>query len=185
MTLPRDPLTVPRLQAGDLLLRPFGDVDLELIEAASEDSHIPLITTVPSHFTKQEGEAFIHRQWARAERGEGYPFVVADAASGRGVGFIGLWLRDIDQGRASIGYWIIPSERGSGSARTALMTLVAWALQELRIPRLELYVEPWNAASIKTAEAAGFVREGLLRSWQKVGDERRDMYMYALVSADY
>lgn len=48
--------------------------------------------------------------------------------------------------------------------------------------RLELYVEPWNMASARTATSAGFVREGLLRSWQKVGDERKDMDMYALVS---
>ena len=50
------------------------------------------------------------------------------------------------------------------------------------IDRIELYVEPWNVASARTATSAGFVREGLLRSWQKVGDERRDMDMYAFVS---
>jgi hypothetical protein len=28
------------------------------------------------------------------------------------------------------------------------------------------------------------VREGLLRSWQRVGPHRRDMYMYSLLPAD-
>jgi RimJ/RimL family protein N-acetyltransferase len=40
-------------------------------------------------------------------------------------------------------------------------------------------VEPWNTASLRTAERAGFTREGLLRSWQRVGEQRRDMYTYA------
>ncbi|MDV6277748.1 GNAT family protein [Rhodococcus erythropolis] len=52
-----------------------------------------------------------------------------------------------------------------------------WAQTTLKIPRLELYVEPWNAASLRTADNAGFTREGLLRSWQEVGGERKDMYM--------
>ncbi len=56
--------------------------------------------------------------------------------------------------------------------------------REEAIPRLELYVEPWNLASIRTAEMSGFKREGLLRSWQEVGDERKDMYMYARLAAD-
>jgi RimJ/RimL family protein N-acetyltransferase len=59
-----------------------------------------------------------------------------------------------------------------------------WALTVLGVPRLELYAEPWNEASIRTAESAGFVREGLLRSWQEVAGKRRDMYMYSLLNSD-
>jgi RimJ/RimL family protein N-acetyltransferase len=47
-----------------------------------------------------------------------------------------------------------------------------------------LYVEPWNVASIRTAEGAGFQREGLLRSWQEVGGVRKDMYMYSHLATD-
>jgi RimJ/RimL family protein N-acetyltransferase len=57
-------------------------------------------------------------------------------------------------------------------------------LHELQVPRLELYVEPWNTASVKTAERAEFQREGLLRSWQQVGGTRRDMYIYARLPSD-
>jgi hypothetical protein len=58
------------------------------------------------------------------------------------------------------------------------------AQHELRVPRLELYVEPWNAASIRTAERAGSRREGLLRGWQEVGGERKDMLMHARLPTD-
>jgi ribosomal-protein-alanine N-acetyltransferase len=54
-------------------------------------------------------------------------------------------------------------------------------MRELRIPRRELYAEPWNQASIQTAEKAGFRGEGLLRSWQAVGGERKDMIMHSLL----
>ena len=52
------------------------------------------------------------------------------------------------------------------------------------IDRLELYVEPWNVASIRTAERARFRREGMLRSWRCVGGQPKDMYMYSRVRPD-
>lgn len=178
----KEGLDVPTLTTGKLRLRPFRESDLNLVEEASQDPYIPLITTIPLECSPEEGTAFIERQWHRASSGYGYPFVIEDLVSGQGVGFIGLWLRDLDRGRSSIGYWVLRPERGRGIARRALAVVARWGLEDLKIPRLELYVEPWNEASIRTAEAVGFVREGLLRSWEQVGDERRDMYMYAFCS---
>lgn len=175
---------VPELAAGPFRLRPFALADLDLIREASADPHIPLITTVPAEFTDEAGRAFVERQWDRARQGTGYSFAIAETASGRAVGQAGLWLRDLGQGRASVGYWVAGSARGRGAAGHAVAAIARWAFTGLLIPRLELYVEPWNQASIRTAEQAGFRREGLLRSWQEVGGERRDMYMYSLLPAD-
>jgi len=179
------PLTVPRLIAGDkFLLRPWELADLPLIRKASDDEYIPLITTVPSAYSVEAAEDFVRRQWERAENGTGYPFVIARRADGRPLGSIGLWLKDVGAGRASTGYWVVESSRGQGAAAAALRTLATWALADLRIPRLHLYVEAWNAASHRTAERVGFQREGLLRSWQQVGGERRDMISYSMLAAD-
>jgi RimJ/RimL family protein N-acetyltransferase len=177
-------LVVPVLAAGPFRLRPFVMADLHVVREAAKDPHIPLITTVPAAFTDAEGRRFIERQWDRARRGSGYSFAITNAATGRAVGQIGLWLDNIGAGRASIGYWVVASARGRGAAGHALRTLSFWALGVLRIPRLELYAEPWNEASIRTAERAGFQREGLLRSWQEVGGERKDMFMYSLLPSD-
>ncbi|MEU3483015.1 GNAT family N-acetyltransferase [Streptomyces sp. NPDC033754] len=177
-------LDVPELAAdGGFTLRPWRLSDVPLVSEASEDDYIPLITTVPSPCSAPAARAFVERQWERAASGTGYPFVVVDP-DGRPVGTVGLWLRDLAQGRAALGYWIVGSARGRGAAGTAVRAVVTWALEDLRIPRLELYVEPWNTASVHTAERAGFRREGLLRGWQAVGSERRDMFMYALLDGD-
>jgi ribosomal-protein-alanine N-acetyltransferase len=178
------PLTVPTLVATPFRLRGFEMSDLGLVGEASSDPHIPLITTVPAVFSESEGVAFIERQWSRAGLGEGCPFVIAEDGSDRGVGAIALMLRNLDEGRASIGYFVVKSARGHGAATHALRAVAAWGLRELGIPRLELFVEPWNAASIVTAERCGFRREGLLRAWQKVGTERRDMFMYSRLPGD-
>ncbi|SEL14594.1 GNAT family N-acetyltransferase [Streptacidiphilus jiangxiensis] len=181
-----EPLDVPVLAAdGGFTLRPWtmAEPDLELVREAAEDELIPLITTVPAAYSRSEGIAFVERQWQRALTRTGYPFVI-EAADGRPVGNIGLWLRNLSDGRASLGYWVVASARGRRAAGAGLDAVARWALTELGIPRLELYVEPWNEASWRTAERVGFTREGLLRGWQLVGTERRDMFMYSLLATD-
>ena len=74
--------------------------------------------------------------------------------------------------------------RSKGYARAALSALSDWALRHDEVHRLELYVEPWNEPSWRTAASCGYRREGLLRSWQQVGDTRRDMYMYSRLADD-
>ena len=190
---------LPVLPAGPFRLRAFEPRDVAMVVEASVDPVIPLISSVPPEASVADAAAFVDRQRHRLRDGYGYSFVIAETAgppataghpgapgatSDRGVGSIGLWLRDIDLGRASVGYWVVPSARGRRAAGFALASLAAWVFDQLAIPRLELHVEPWNIASIRTAERAGFGREGLLRSWQGIGDERRDVYAYSLLATD-
>ncbi|MEU8103994.1 GNAT family protein [Nonomuraea muscovyensis] len=178
-----NPLIVPELPAGErFLLRPWRLDDVAVVKEAAEDPYIPLITSVPSRYSDVEGAAFIRRQWSRAVERVGYSFAIADVGADRAVGQIGLWPGP--HGRASVGYWVAGSARGRGVARAALRAVSSWGLERLGIPRLELHVEPWNASSWKAAERAGFVREGLLRSWQDIGGERRDMYLYSKLVTD-
>ncbi|MEU6167165.1 GNAT family N-acetyltransferase [Streptomyces tanashiensis] len=179
------PLIVPRITLGDgLVLRPWHISDLPLVREAAEDPYIPLVSTVPSPYTRDEGIACVARQEQRARSRTGYPFVMAEAVGDRGLGTIGLWPNATDEGRASVGYWVAGSARGRGVAAAALRAIASWALRDLGFQRVELYVEPWNAASRRTAVKAGFSYEGLLRSWQTVGGERRDMVAYSGIATD-
>lgn len=178
------PDLLPVLDAAPYRLRGFEYRDAAMVVEAGRDPVIPRIASVPAGASEPEAGAFVERQRHRLRDRYGYSFVVADRATDTGVGSIGLWLHDIDQGRASVGYWVVAGARGHGAAARAAAALAGWAFDELGIPRLELYVEPWNDPSVRTAEAAGFRREGLLRSWQSVGGRRRDMLVYSLLPAD-
>ena len=56
--------------------------------------------------------------------------------------------------------------------------LSEWAFAQLDVSRLSLFIEPWNTASMRTAEHAGYVREGLLRDWERVDGVPKDMWSY-------
>jgi RimJ/RimL family protein N-acetyltransferase len=173
------PLVVPELHSGPVVLRPFELSDLQLIRQASTDPYIPAITSIPSVYSDDEGRTFIDRQHRRAIDGHGYPFVIADAVTpSRGVGGLGLWLQEIDNGRASIGYWLVPSARGKKWAGWALQAVVTFAFDVLAIPRLHLFVEPWNVASQRTAEFAGFTKEALLHGWERIDHVQHDVFSY-------
>lgn len=178
------PLQLPTLTGRHIRLRAFRPSDASLIQAASSDDLIPLISSVPTSTAHDEAIAFIDRQHDRLITRAGYSFAVADLESNDPVGQIGLWLHDIKDNRANIGYWIAKDHRRRGYAADALATVVDWALGMTEIDRLELYVEPWNEGSWRTAENVGLKREGLLRKWQEVGTVRKDMFMYSLLPGE-
>ncbi len=176
------PLRVPELDEGPIRLRPFLPSDLSLIRQAATDPYIPAVTSVPLNYSDEEGRSFIARQHHLAIHGHGYSFAISASADPRlAIGGLGLWLNEIESGRASIGYWVVPSARGKGLAGWALRGAVAFAFDVLSIPRLHLFIEPWNFASQRTAEFAGFTREALLLGWERINDVQRDVYCYALL----
>jgi ribosomal-protein-alanine N-acetyltransferase len=174
----------PVLEAPPVRLRPFRHDDVRLVLAAGADLEIPRGTSVPASGVEADAHAYVDRQHARPREGAGWSFAIADAATDEAVGQVGLWVHGMRDGRASVGYWVGPAHRGHGWAAYAVRAVSAWGLSMPHLQRLELYVEPWNVASCLTAERAGYVREGLMRSWQAVGGVRRDMYMYSLLRPD-
>ena len=79
-------------------------------------------------------------------------------------------------------YWVLPEARGRGVASDAVQLLARWALGDLGLKRLEMFIEPENVASQRVAERCNFVREGLLRSRWVAKGRRRDSVVYALLS---
>ena len=67
----------------------------------------------------------------------------------------------------------------------ALRAAATYAFEVLAIPRLQLFIEPWNAASQRTAEYGGFVQEALLRGWERISGTQHDAYCYALLQQDW
>lgn len=147
----------------------------------STDPYVPTIGTLPPHAGDDEALEWISRQHRRYDEGTGFSFAIAEAATDAAVGQCGLWLSQLPEGRATAGYSVAPSARGRGYAADALTALTAFGWTVPGLFRIALYIEPWNVGSIRTAERAGYLREGLLRSHQEIAGVRRDMLLYAAV----
>jgi RimJ/RimL family protein N-acetyltransferase len=178
--LPPWPETPPA--HGSVVLREIIPADVAMAIELSTDPYMPVIGTLPANATQQQAREWIERQRPPliTER-QGMSFAIADRATDRALGQIGLWLAELPHGRANAGYSVVPSARGRGIATAALIALTKFAWTIPGLHRVQLHIEPGNAASVRTAERAGYQREGLLRSYQAIGGERRDMLLHAAI----
>lgn len=154
-------LTVPELGDDAIRLRPPEPGDAAAITAAVQDPDIPRFTMVPSPYTVADAAAFIERSAGLWRSGEAAPFVIADAASGRLLGSVGLHDLGVDARPAHVGYWVAAEARGRGVATRALRLVARWALEDLPLARLEVYVFVENERSQRVAARAGFTRDGV------------------------
>ncbi len=90
----------------------------------------------------------------------------------------------VDAHRGSVGYWLLPEGRGKGFATRSVQLVSRWALGELGMARLSLTTDPSNDRSQRVAKRSGFVKEGVLRSYEDIGGRRVDCIVFSLVPAD-
>lgn len=154
--------------------------DLTAIERAASDAEIlkwfDLHTRSPADYLAAKREA-----WAEET---GASFAICDAT--RPDTCLGhVFIERDDDGRGSVGYWLLEDGRGEGRATRAVRLMASWALPEMRLGRLQLHTDPENVASRRVAERAGFTREGVLRAYNgRLNATRADAVVYSLLPQD-
>jgi len=87
---------------------------------------------------------------------------IIEKKDGKKIGHIGYG-KDILHEWIEIGYATIPSERKKGYGTEAIQILIDYLFLYKDIPRITIYTDARNTASIKAAENAGFKKEGIVR----------------------
>ena len=181
-----NPLTL-RLADGGLVLTPFVPEDApDLLELSTESAAEirPWMRWTDSIADLSGAVAMIgewERQW-RAE--EGFAFGARDAASGRMVGGGSLNQFNRKNAFANLAYWVRTGERGRGIAPRLTRMLARFGFEHLGLNRVEILMEPANTASLRVAEKAGAVREGLLRHRILNRGEPRTAVVFSLIPSD-
>jgi len=103
------------------------------------------------------------------------------------VGGAGLHRR-VGPEALEIGYWIRASRVRRGLATEAAAALTRIAFERCGALRVEIHVDPANAASLAVAERLGYVREATLRKRLppvEPGGARRDEVVFSLLDEEY
>ncbi|GAA2161901.1 GNAT family N-acetyltransferase [Actinomadura napierensis] len=175
-----------RLESGRLVLRPFGLDDApQLIEVvqAGEDFLPP---NFPDALEAEPLAWFLSEGVHKVQRfGLGIHLAVTDRSTGGLLGTIGLFKVDWAQLTCEIGYGMRTSARGRGYATESLTLISDWALRDCGLYRVELRALTTNHASIRVAEKAGYVREGVARGAERDADGvNRDMLVFSRIASD-
>jgi len=171
-----------RIEADRVVLRPFGEADVEGNRLACSDELTQYWTSVPRPYTA-EGS----RDWCLLlskeirDTGEGVVFAIAERETDRYLGTIDLKKTDWQSRTAEVGYLCAPWARGHGYITESLRALAGWLLGEQGFERLELKAAPENRASQRVAQRCGFTREGVLRGAGIVATGRVDLILYSLL----
>lgn len=165
--------------AARVRLRAFRDSDLPLVAELAGDPYVRTTMSLPEAPTAEQYRAWLLRQQEFAAAGSGWSFVVESMADGLPVGRASLRIRDRASGRVSGGYVILPSHRGSGLAVDALAALTGFAWSVGWVRTVVLHIEPWNTASVRTAERAGYRFVGAEPGAITLAGEDRDAVVYA------
>ena len=163
------------LEHGGIRLRAFRDDDVPMVVDLSTDPCAPLVSTLPAGVGEHGAREWLTRQRGRWAEGAGFSFAIADASTDRALGQLGLWLARWEEGTGTVGYLVAPRDRGRGTAVRALRAVedLAWSLP--RLDRLELFVEPRNTASTRTAGRAGYRRDADVRHPRQPGGPEVEM----------
>jgi RimJ/RimL family protein N-acetyltransferase len=121
------------------------------------------------------------------DRGDDFVYGLFTPDGSELVGGAGLHPR-VGPRALEIGYWIRASRLREGLATEAAGGLTRVAFEQCGVERIEIHIDPANAASLGVPARLGFVREAVLRKRLPpvvAGGERRDEVVFSLLDEEY
>ena len=135
----------------------------------------------------EDGASFSARCGMRErERQLGSGFGFGIFAEGRFAGEITL--SSIQRGpfqNGSIGYWIDEELAGSGLIPEAVVVVLQFAFETLRLHRVEVAIIPRNEASRRVVEKLGLRNEGVALGFLEINGEWEDHVRYAMTAEEW
>ena len=85
----------------------------------------------------------------------------------------------------SIGYWIDEEMAGAGLIPEAVVVVLQFAFETLRLHRIEVAIIPRNVASRRVVEKLGLRNEGVALGYLEINGEWEDHVRYAMTTEEW
>ena len=161
----------------------LSEAHLGAVAAMLSDPDVLRFTRVPDPTPPDFPQTWLETYEAGRRDGTREGFAAFDG-DGRFVGVALAFGIDRDEGEAELGYIVAPAKRGRGLATAILRALTDWAFAETGVERIRLVVDVENPASLRVAERAGYVREGVMRSVYFKNGRRIDAWLLSRLRSD-
>ena len=173
------------LTDGHVALRDYEERDIpEILIAYQDDRTLHLRTRDERPPSGAELGRQAERERVDRDTGQRAWLTILEPGSDTCRGLVRIHTTEWDQSRTEMEIFLAPQVRGRGLGRAALRLAGAWLLGPCGLARVEVMIEPGNAAMLAASGAAGFAREGILREYLKERGERIDVVIMSLIGAD-
>lgn len=137
-----------------------------------------------NYYSRRYQEEVLRMEYQAAIHGQGARFYVYLWENpSRIIGTVSLQnILPLPYESGIIGYRFDADYHGKGYAMEAVGKLVQIGFRDLRLKRISAYVQPDNKPSIRLLERIGFEREGIARSFARIGRVRKDHEQWAIVN---
>ena len=135
--------------------------------------------------TTADAQAWYARISGMQAEGKLIQLVIVERSSGRVIGASLLFNFDPASERAEVGYVLGEAHWGRGLMKEALVALLAFAFDALKMRRVEAFVDGRNLASDRLLRRLGFTCEGTMRQHSVLKGIVRDSMVYGLLRDEW
>lgn len=176
------------LTDGSILLRPYGEGDVDALYEAARESIPEVSPWLPwchENYAIEETREFIASRARASANDEWYSFGVFENETGRLLGGVGLNFFNRVHQMANLGYWVRTSAVRQGVATNATRLAARFGFEQLGLHRIEIVTAVGNVASQRVAEKVGAVHEGVARKRLLIRGESQDAVVFSLIPEDF
>jgi RimJ/RimL family protein N-acetyltransferase len=170
----------PEIETERLLLRRMVTDDAEEILFLRSSDEV--MKYIDRERTKSiaDARAFLEKIDASIESNNGIMWgITLKETPGKLIGNIGYWRLVKEHYRAEVGYMLHPSFWKKGIMKEALLRVIDFGFNEMKLHSIEANINPGNYASAMLLESTGFIKEAYFKEDFYFDGEFRDTIIYS------
>lgn len=174
----------PTITTKNLLLRRMTQDDKHDIFEMRKDPRMHEYTDTKRDENIDDTTAYIDKMLRGVDENKWIIWAIEHKASKKVIGSISIWNIDKNQETAELGYGIVPDYQGKGLMKEALLSVINYGFNTMRLKLLDAYTEEENISSIKILGSCKFKAVNKVDEPGYCNDRLYHMIVYRLVAPD-
>ncbi len=173
----------PEIKTKRLLLRRMTDADAPALLFMRSDERVMQYIGREKMKTHEEAIGFIQKINGSVDTNESILWAIALLEEpATMIGTICFWNIQKDHFRAEVGYMLHPDFWGKGIMKEAVLAVIGFGFNEMKLHGIEGHINPENAVSGIVLEKCGFVREAYFKENFYFKGKFSDSAIYCLLA---
>lgn len=175
----------PDLETERLHLRKLRLTDAKEMQVIRSDERVMKFMDSERHKTLEYSKNFISENMSMYTQKQGLFWAIIEKSSQSFLGDFAFWKIDSKNSRAEIGYTLKPEFWGKGIMKEAMIEIINFGFDHLKLHSLEANINPYNDNSRGILEKMGFQMEAYFRENYFYNGDFLDSEIYSLLNTGF